>query len=156
MRYFSVLKFIVFCFQTFIRSSFVGKFRRPPSTTSTSQKASTWDFDSKDTTTTERHSYDRPSSRPSGGWRKKKETGTDKESSLQEVEHAGEKDTVPEVKPESETDSSSSSEEEVEESKPVVIPAKKITEKDLNDIGAKIVKAEIMGNEVRVRNLNSL
>lgn len=55
---------------------------------------------------------------------------------------------------EPETDSSSSSEEEVEEKKPVVIPAKKITEKDLNDIGAKIVKAEIMGNEVSVENLN--
>ena len=55
---------------------------------------------------------------------------------------------------EPETDSSSSSEEEVEEKKSVVIPAKKITEKDLNDIGAKIVKAEIMGNEVSVENLN--
>ena len=31
-----------------------------------------------------------------------------------------------------------------------MIPAKKITEKDLNDIGAKIVKAEIMGNEASV------
>ena len=58
------------------------------------------------------------------------------------------------MKLEPETDSSSSSEEEVEEKKPVVIPAKKITEKDLNDIGAKIVKAEIMGNEVSVENLN--
>ena len=57
------------------------------------------------------------------------------------------------MKLEPETDSSSSSEEEVEEKKPVVIPAKKITEKDLNDIGAKIVKAEIMGNEVSVENL---
>ena len=60
------------------------------------------------------------------------------------------------MKLEPETDSSSSSEEEVEEKKPVVIPAKKITEKDLNDIGAKIVKAEIMGNEVSVENLNIL
>ena len=58
------------------------------------------------------------------------------------------------MKLEPETDSSSSFEEEVEEKKPVVIPAKKITEKDLNDIGAKIVKAEIMGNEVSVENLN--
>ena len=70
--------------------------------------------------------------------------------------HTEDKESVPEVKPESETDGSSSSEEEVEEKNPVVIPAKKITEKDLNDIGAKIVKAEIMGNEVSVENINIL
>lgn len=129
------------------RSSFVGKFKRPGSSTSTPQKSSTWDFDSKENTNKERHSYDRPISRPSGGWRKKTETGTEKRSPPPEVKRTEEKESVSEVKPESETDNSSSSEEEVEEKKPVVIPAKKITEKDLNDIGAKIVKAEIMGNE---------
>lgn len=77
-------------------------------------------------------------------------------SSPPEVKRTEDKESVPEVKLEPETDSSSSSEEEVEEKKPVVIPAKKITEKDLNDIGAKIVKAEIMGNEVSVENLNIL
>lgn len=113
--------------------------------------SSTWDFDSKEESKSrERHSNDRPSSRPSGGWRKKQETGTDKGSSPQAVQHAGREDVALEKKPESETDSSSSSEEEAEEKRTVVIPAKKITEKDLNDIGAKIVKAEIMGNEVCV------
>lgn len=102
----------------------------------------------------ERHFYDRPSSSSSGGWRKKAEIGTEKGSSPPEVKRTEDKESVPEVKLEPETDSSSSSEEEVEEKKPVVIPAKKITEKDLNDIGAKIVKAEIMGNEVSVENLN--
>ncbi|RMX55795.1 hypothetical protein pdam_00009534 [Pocillopora damicornis] len=129
------------------RSSFVGKFKRPGSSTSTPQRSSTWDFDSNKNTIKERHSYDRPSSSSSGGWRKKPDIGTEKGSPPLEVKRTEDKESVPEVKLEPETDSSSSSEEEVEEKKPVVIPAKKITEKDLNDIGAKIVKAEIMGNE---------
>ena len=115
--------------------------------------SSTWDFDTKEESRSrERHSNDRPSSRPSGGWRKKQETGTDKTSSPQPVQDTGREEVAQEKKPESETDSSSSSEgeAEAEEKRTVVIPAKKITEKDLNDIGAKIVKAEIMGNEVCV------
>lgn len=39
---------------------------------------------------------------------------------------------------------------EVEEKRMVVIFEKKIIEKDFNDIGVKIVKVEIMGNEVNV------
>lgn len=143
---------IVIRSQNFHRSSFVGKFKRPGSSTSTPQRSSTWDFDSNKNTNKERH--DRPSSSSSGGWRKKAEIGTEKGSSPPEVKRTEDKESVAEVKMEPETDSSSSSEEEVEEKKPVVIPAKKITEKDLNDIGAKIVKAEIMGNEVSVENLN--
>ena len=153
----STMRFwIVIRSQNFHRSSFVGKFKRPGSSTSTPQRSSTWDFDSNKNTIKERHSYDRPSSSSSGGWRKKAEIGTEKGSSPPEVKRTEDKESVPEVKLEPETDSSSSSEEEVEEKKPVVIPAKKITEKDLNDIGAKIVKAEIMGNEVSVENLNIL
>ena len=113
--------------------------------------SSTWDFDSKEESRrSERHSNDRPSSKPSGGWRKKQETGNDKGSSPQKERDAGKDSVGQEIKPQSETDSSSSSEGEAEEKRTVVIPAKKITEKDLNDIGAKIVKAEIMGNEVSV------
>lgn len=111
--------------------------------------SSTWDFDSKEESSrSERHSSDRPSSRPSGGWRKKQETGNGKGSSPREEQDARRESVGQEMKPESETDSSSSSEGEAEEKRTVVIPAKKITEKDLNEIGAKIVKAEIMGNEV--------
>jgi len=111
--------------------------------------SSTWDFDSKEESRrSERHSSDGPSSRPSGGWRKKKETGNDKGSSPREEQDAGKESVGQEIKRQSETDSSLSSEGEEEEKRTVVIPAKKITEKDLNDIGAKIVKAEIMGNEV--------
>ena len=113
--------------------------------------SSTWDFDSKEESSrSERHSSDRPSSRPSGGWRKKQETGNDQGSSPREEQDAGKEIVVQDIKPQSETDSSSSSEGEAEEKRTVVIPAKKITEKDLNDIGAKIVKAEIMGNEASV------
>ena len=59
---------------------------------------------------------------------------------------------------ESGTDSSSSSdaEEEEKKKKELVIPAKKITEADLNEIGAKIVKAEIMGNDVRIAHFQIL
>ncbi|KAL9973755.1 hypothetical protein ACROYT_G020250 [Oculina patagonica] len=131
-------------------SSFAGKFKRPQSSSSSSSTvtSSTWDFDSKEESRSkERHSNDRPSSRPSGGWRKKQETESDTKASPQPAQHAGREEVAQEEKQESDTDSSSSSEEEVEEKKTVVIPAKKITEKDLNDIGAKIVKAEIMGNE---------
>lgn len=39
---------------------------------------------------------------------------------------------------------------EVEEKRMVVIFEKKIIEKDFNDIGVKIVKVEIIGNEVGV------
>ena len=137
-------------------SSFAGKFKRPPSPSST-VRSSTWDFDSREESRrSERQPSDRPSSRPSGGWRKKQETGNDKGSSPREEQDAGKESVNQEIKPESETDSSSSSEEEVEEKRTVVIPAKKITEKDLNDIGAKIVKAEIMGNEASVVTDNSL
>lgn len=111
--------------------------------------SSTWDFDSKEESSrSERHSSDRLSSRPSGGWRKKQETGNGKGSSPREEQDARRESVGQKMKPESETDSSSSSEGEAEEKRTVVIPAKKITEKDLNEIGAKIVKAEIMGNEV--------
>ena len=110
--------------------------------------SSTWDFDSKEESRrSERHSSDRPSSRPSGGWRKKQETVNDQGSSPRAEQDAGKESVVQDIKPQSETDSSSSSEEEAEEKRTVVVPAKEITEKDLNDIGAKIVKAEIMGNE---------
>lgn len=113
--------------------------------------SSTWNFDSKDETRPSvTHSSDKPSSRPSGGWRKKQETGNDKGSSPREKRDAGKESVGQEIKTESETDSSSSSEGEAEEKRTAVIPEKKITEKDLNDIGAKIVKAEIMGNEVSV------
>lgn len=113
--------------------------------------SSTWDFDSKEESRrSEKHSSDRPISRSSGGWRKKQETGNDKGSSPREKHDAGKESAGQGIKTESETDSSSSSEGEIEEKRTVVIPAKKITERDLNDIGAKIVKAEIMGNEVSV------
>ena len=138
-----------FCDVSF-RSSFAGKFKRPPSSSST-VTSSTWDFDSKEESRhSVTHASDRPSSRPSGGWRKKQETGNDKGSSPREGEDTGKESVGQEIKPESETDTSSSSEGEAEENKTPVIPAKKITEKDLNDIGAKIVKAEIIGNEVSV------
>ena len=138
-----------FCDVSF-RSSFPGKFKRPPSSSST-VTSSTWDFDSKEESQPSvPHASDRPSSRPSGRWRKKQETGNDKGPSPREEQDAGNESVGQEIKPESETDSSSSSEGEAEEKRTAVIPAKKITEKDLNDIGAKIVKAEIMGNEVSV------
>ena len=110
--------------------------------------SSTWDFDSKEKSSSRgSHSSDRPGSRPSGGWRKKPETETEQSSSSQKVENAGRQQVTQEG---SGTDSSSSSEAEDEENKErIVIPAKKVTETDLNEIGAKIVKAEIMGNEVR-------
>lgn len=84
--------------------------------------------------------------RPSGGWRKKPENGPQESSSSAEVETTR-KEKSAQV---SESESRSSSEaEEQEEEERVVIPTKQITETDLNEIGAKIVKAEIMGNEVR-------
>ena len=132
------------------RPSFAGKFKRPTSSTVTS---STWDFDVKEESGSRvSHSSDRPAPRPSGGWRKKPETGPEKSSSSLEVETERREELTQDRKEESESDSSSSSEAEEEEKERVVIPAKKITEKDLNDIGAKIVKAEIMGNEVGIIN----
>ena len=127
----------------------VGKFRRPTSSTSTST-SSTWDFDSKrEPRNRGSLSNDRPLSRPSGGWRKKPETGPEKSSASEDVESKRREEVVKEKKEVSESESSSSSEaEEEEKQERVNIPAKKITEADLNEIGAKIVKAEIMGNEV--------
>lgn len=86
-------------------------------------------------------------SRPSGGWRKKPENGPQESSSSAEVETTR-KEKSAQVS-ESESRSSSEAEEQEEEEERVVIPTKQITETDLNEIGAKIVKAEIMGNEVR-------
>ena len=112
--------------------------------------SSTWDFEPKEESKSRgSKSNDRPGARPLGGWRKKPETGAEKSSS-QEMENTRKEDRVQNSREESESSSSSSSEAEEEEKKErVVIPAKKITETDLNEIGAKIVKAEIMGNEVR-------
>ena len=88
-------------------------------------------------------------SRPSGGWRKKPETGPEKSSASEDLESQRREEVVKERKEVSESESSSSSEaEEEEKQERINIPVKKITEADLNEIGAKIVKAEIMGNEV--------
>lgn len=126
-------------------SSFAGKFRRPASSTST-VTSSTWDFEPKEVP---RSREDRSVSRPSGGWRKKVETGTVESSSACEAESTKKEQETEDGSEESGTDSSSSSdaEEEEKKKKELVIPAKKITEADLNEIGAKIVKAEIMGND---------
>lgn len=104
----------------------------------------------------ERYFYDRLSFSFLGGWRKKVEIGIEKVLFLLEVKCIEDKELVLEVKLELEIDSSFSFEEEVEEKKLVVIFVKKIIEKDLNDIGVKIVKVEIMGNEVSVENFNIL
>lgn len=104
----------------------------------------------------ERYFYDRLSFSFLGGWRKKVEIGIEKGLFLLEVKCIEDKELVLEVKLELEIDSSLSFEEEVEEKKLVVIFVKKIIEKDLNDIGVKIVKVEIMGNEVSVENFNIL
>lgn len=78
------------------------------------------------------------------------ETGTVESPSAREVESTKREQKTEDGGEDSGTDSSSSSDAEEEEKKKekVVIPAKKITEADLNEIGAKIVKAEIMGNDV--------
>ena len=80
------------------------------------------------------------------------ETGTVENSSARQAESTKREQKTEDGSEESGTDSSSSSdaEEEEKKKKEVVIPAKKITEADLNEIGAKIVKAEIMGNDVRI------
>lgn len=104
----------------------------------------------------ERYFNDRLSFSFLGGWRKKVEIGIEKGLFLLEVKCIEDKELVLEVKLELEIDSSLSFEEEVEEKKLVVIFVKKIIEKDLNDIGVKIVKVEIMGNEVSVENFNIL
>ena len=88
-------------------------------------------------------------SRPSGGWRKKPETRPEISSASGDEESKRREEVVQERKEVSESDSSPSSEEEEEDKQERVnIPVKEITETDLNEIGAKIVKAEIMGNEV--------
>lgn len=86
------------------------------------------------------------------------ETGTVESSSAREAESTKKEQKTEDGSEESGTDSSSSSDEEEEEKKKkeVVIPAKKITEADLNEIGAKIVKAEIMGNDVRIAHFQIL
>lgn len=111
--------------------------------------SSTWDFEPKEVS---RSREDRSVSRPSGGWRKKVETGTVESSSAREAESTKTEQKTEDGSEDSGTDSSSSSdaEEEEKKKKELVIPAKKITEADLNEIGAKIVKAEIMGNDVRI------
>ena len=87
-------------------------------------------------------------SRPSGRWKKKPETGPEKSTSS-EVDDKKREELVQDRREFSESESSSNSETEEEEKKEsIAIPAKKITEADLNEIGAKIVKSEIMGNEV--------
>lgn len=87
-------------------------------------------------------------SRPSGRWKKKPETGPEKSTSS-EVDDKKREELVQDRREVSELESSSNSETEEEEKKESIeIPAKKITEADLNEIGAKIVKSEIMGNEV--------
>lgn len=87
-------------------------------------------------------------SRPSGRWKKKPETGLEKSTSSEVVDKKME-ELVQDRREVSESESSSNSETEEEERKEsIAIPAKKITEADLNEIGAKIVKSEIMGNEV--------
>lgn len=80
------------------------------------------------------------------------ETGTVESSSAREAESTKTEQKTEDGSEDSGTDSSSSSdaEEEEKKKKELVIPAKKITEADLNEIGAKIVKAEIMGNDVRI------
>ena len=79
------------------------------------------------------------------------ETGTVESSSAREAESTKREQKTEDGSEDSGTDSSSSSDaEEEKKKKEVFIPAKKITEADLNEIGAKIVKAEIMGNDVRI------
>ena len=86
------------------------------------------------------------------------ETGTVESSSAREAESTKREQKTEDGSEESGTDSSSSSdaEEEEKKKKELVIPAKKITEADLNEIGAKIVKAEIMGNDVRIAHFQIL
>lgn len=87
------------------------------------------------------------------------ETGTVESSSVREAESTKREQKTEDGSEDSGTDSSSSSDAEEEEEikkKEVVIPAKKITEADLNEIGAKIVKAEIMGNDVRIAHFQIL
>ena len=86
------------------------------------------------------------------------ETGTVESSSAREAESTKREHKTEDGSEESGTDSSSSSdaEEEEKKKKEVFIPVKKITEADLNEIGAKIVKAEIMGNDVRIAHFQIL
>ncbi|XP_015747984.1 PREDICTED: CWF19-like protein 2 [Acropora digitifera] len=132
-------------------SSLAGKFKRP-TTTSQISSSSTWDFDSKQEPSFPR---DRTMSRPSGRWKKKPETGPEKSTSS-EVDDKKMEELVQDRREVSESESSSNSETEEEEKKEsIAIPAKKITEADLNEIGAKIVKSEIMGNEDLAAKLKS-
>ena len=131
-----------------LRSSFAGKFKRP--TSSSTSTSSTWDFDSREEPKSRASlSRDVHVSRPSGGWRKKPDIGPQESSSSAEVETGRRKELAQDGAEVSESERSSCSEAEDEQKEErIVIPAKKITETDLNEIGAKIVKAEIMGNEV--------
>ena len=86
--------------------------------------------------------------RPSGRWKKKLETGSEKSSSSGEVDRRKEENVQDRNEVSGSESSSSSEAEEEEEKERIILPAKQITETDLNEIGAKIVKAEIMGNEV--------
>ncbi|KAK2563412.1 CWF19-like protein 2 [Acropora cervicornis] len=132
-------------------SSLAGKFKCP-TTTSQISSPSTWDFDCKQEPSFPR---DRTMSRPSGRWKKKPETGPEKNTSSEVVDKKME-ELVQDRREVSESESSSNSEtEEKEKKESIAIPAKKITEADLNEIGAKIVKSEIMGNEDLAAKLKS-
>ncbi|XP_068720114.1 CWF19-like protein 2 [Montipora capricornis] len=136
-------------------SSFAGKFKRPATSAQTST-SSTWDFDSKqEPHSKESLSSDRTMPRPSGRWKKKLETGSVKSSSSGEVDRRKEENVQDRNEVSGSESSSSSEAEEEEEKERIILPAKQITETDLNEIGAKIVKAEIMGNEDLAAKLKS-
>ena len=152
----------------------LSKFMRPPTdVASTASHSSSWEFSSR--TTEERPTHveaPRTGVTTSGGWRKKtqietnaggvtfsggwrKKTETDissktivgkdvdKDKKLREVEKRTQDSS-------SESESSDNSDEEAVEtiqSEPAV-PDKQITEADLNALGAKILRAELMGSEV--------
>lgn len=126
------------------------KFLRPPSdVASTASCTSSWDFSSR--TTEERPTHrqaPRPGVSSSGGWRKKTatETSTTASSSVVKGEEPKNKGQVLS----SESEESENSEEESVHlaQKEPTLPTKIITESDLNALGAKIMRAELMGNEV--------
>jgi len=115
------------------------------------------DFDLKGKFQKPRDDDDRSFSRPTGrnastssgsrGWKKKTEEPVKEEPRKEEESKPS---TSRSSRKRSPSPSSSSSQSEVEEEPPAVEAPTLLTEKEMNEIGAKIVKAEILGNDVRI------
>ena len=124
---------------------------RPPSSASASTSSS-WDFDST-VQSIRPPGVSAQGSKISGGWRKKTAASAELGVVPKGAETKEKAEVLRGVSASHGSESSSScceseDEEERGDAKGAV-PTQKITEADLNEIGAKIVKAEIMRNEVR-------